>query len=54
MSEKTMIMFGMIAGSFIGGYVPLLFGADSLGVASLLGSAAGAVLGVWIAYRLTR
>ena len=54
MSEKTMILLGVILGSIIGGYAPCLLGADSLSIVSLLGSAAGGILGLWIAYKLTR
>jgi len=49
-----MIMFGMIIGSFAGGYLPGLLGADGFSLASLVGSGAGGILGIWIAFRLTR
>ena len=49
-----MIMFGMIGGSFAGGYMPTLLGADGFSLTSLLGSVAGGILGIWIAYMLTR
>ena len=54
MSRKVMIMFGMIIGSFAGGYLPGLLGADGFLLASLLGSGAGGMLGIWIAFHLTR
>jgi outer membrane lipoprotein SlyB len=54
MSRKVMIMLGMIIGSFAGGYLPGLLGADGLSLASLLGSGAGGILGIWIAFQLTR
>jgi len=47
-------MLGMIVGSFTGGYMPSLLGADSFSLTSLLGSVAGGILGIWIAYTLTR
>jgi len=49
-----MIMFGMIIGSFAGGYLPGLLGADGFSLASLVGSGAGGILGIWTAFRLTR
>jgi len=49
-----MILFGMIIGSFAGGYILSLLGADSFSLISLLGSVAGGILGLWIAYTLTR
>ena len=47
-------MFGMIVGSFAGGYLSTVLGVDSLSFTSLLGSGGGGVIGIWIAYRLTR
>jgi len=54
MSQKSIIMFGMIVGSFAGGYLSTVLGADSLSFTSLLGSGVGGLIGIWIAYRLTR
>ena len=54
MSRKSMIMIGMIIGSSAGGYLPGLFGADGFSLASLLGSGVGGILGIWIAFQLTR
>ena len=49
-----MIMLGMIIGSFAGGYLPSLVGVDSFSLTSILGSVVGGILGIWIAYALTR
>jgi len=46
-------MFGMIIGSFAG-YLHGLLGTDGFSLASLLGSGAGGILGIWIAFQLTR
>ncbi len=54
MSRKSMIMLGMIIGSLAGGYMPALLGADAFSLTSLLGSVAGGILGIWIAYMLSR
>lgn len=53
MSRKSMIMLGMVVGSVVGSFVTTLLGADSLSVTSLLGSAVGAFLGIYLAYRYT-
>ncbi len=53
MSRKTMIMFGMVAGSLIGGYAPTLFGAGAISAGTLIGSMVGALLGIYVAFRLT-
>ena len=48
-------VIGMCAlfGSFVGGYVPTLWGASSLGVESLLFGAIGGVAGVLLGARLS-
>lgn len=48
------VTVGIIFGSIAGGYVPTLLGADSFSFTSLFGSGAGAVLGLWLAFKLTR
>jgi hypothetical protein len=52
MSRKKLILLGMIIGSFAGGYAPSLFGFDEF-MASLMGSTAGGLLGIWIGYKLS-
>jgi hypothetical protein len=54
MPQKKVIMVGMVVGSLIGGYIPVLFGAGSFSFTSLFASGAGAILGIWLVYRLTR
>ncbi len=51
MSSKSIVMLGMIIGSIIGGYIPILLGASFLSAWSILGSAAGGLLGIWITYK---
>lgn len=53
MSRKALVLLGMTLGSFVGGYVPLIFGADLLSVSSIIGNAVGGLIGVWLAYKLT-
>lgn len=53
MSRKSMIMLGMIIGSFAGGYLPTLIGVSVFSFTSLFASAAGAIAGIWLAYKLT-
>jgi hypothetical protein len=53
MSRKTLIMTGMVVGSFAGGYAATLFGADAISFGSLLGSTAGGILGIWAGFRLS-
>lgn len=54
MSTKKIIFIGMTIGSIAGGYIPTLFGADSISFASLIGSAIGGVAGIWVGFKMTR
>jgi hypothetical protein len=42
-----------LVGSFVGAYVPVLWGASSFSVTSLVFSAAGGAAGVWAGVRLS-
>ena len=42
-----------LVGSFVGGYVPVLWGASAFSVMSLVVSAAGGAAGVWFGVRLS-
>ena len=48
-------MIGLCAtvGLFVGGYVPVLWGASSFSLTSLVFSAAGGAAGVWFGVRLS-
>ena len=39
-------------GTFVGGYLPVLWGASSFSLVSLVFSAAGGAAGVWAGFRL--
>lgn len=52
MSDKTIIMGGMTVGSLAGSYLPTLMGADWLSWWSIIGSAVGGLLGIWVAYKI--
>ncbi len=49
---KTLIMTGMIFGSYGGSYFPLLWGADMLSITSIFFGAVGGLLGIWAGYQL--
>jgi len=53
MSTKSLVMIGMVIGSLIGGYIPILFGASFLSLWSLVGNTIGGILGIVIVYKLT-
>jgi hypothetical protein len=47
-------MIFMTVGSFIGGYVPSIFGADFLSFWGLFTSAAGGIAGIWLGYKISQ
>jgi hypothetical protein len=53
MSRKKMIIIGMIIGSFAGGYVAALLESEAISLTSFLGSTAGGILGIWIAFKIS-
>jgi hypothetical protein len=48
-------VIGMCAvfGSIVGGYVPTLWGASSLGMQSLLAGLLGGIAGIWLGVRVS-
>jgi predicted MFS family arabinose efflux permease len=52
MSLKAMVRLGILIGSTVGGYVPVIWGAEIISFSSLFGSILGGLLGVWIAYKI--
>ncbi len=46
--DKKVVMLGMIFGSIIGGYIPTVFGADTFSFYSIIFSALGGFLGIWL------
>ncbi len=52
MDTKKLIWMGVFVGSTIGSVVPELWGADMFSVSSLLCSGVGALLGIWLGYKL--
>ena len=51
--EKKLIWLGMFVGSSLGGYLPSLWGDSIFSLWSILLSAIGGFLGIWIGYRLS-
>lgn len=51
--DKRLIMLGMTAGSFLGGYIPYLWGDTSgFDMSSVLFTAVGGFAGIWAMYRI--
>ncbi len=50
---RSVIGLSIIVGSTIGGYLPVLWGASSFSITSLLFGALGGIAGVWVGVRLS-
>jgi len=44
---------GMIVGSLAGSFIASLFGAGMLSMTSIIGSTAGGILVIWVAFKIT-
>ncbi len=52
---KTVIFIGVIVGSIVGAYIPvLLFHVSALSLLSLVMGFVGAVAGAWLGWKLTQ
>jgi hypothetical protein len=49
---KTLIMISMVLGSYIGAYLPLIWGGSAFSVASILWGGIGGFAGIWVGYKL--
>ncbi len=52
--DTKMVWLGMFVGSTIGGFVPELWGDSAFSLAAVFTSGAGAILGVWLGWRISR
>lgn len=49
---KQFIWGGMIIGSTVGGFLPMLWSESALSMSSVILTAVGGVIGVWAGYQL--
>ncbi|MGH7141274.1 MAG: hypothetical protein ACREGH_01405 [Minisyncoccia bacterium] len=54
MEEKRLIWIGMLVGGTAGGFVPDLWGAGMFSFSGIIFSAVGAILGIWLGFKLSR
>lgn len=54
MESKRMTYLGMFVGGAIGGYLPILMGASAFSFISILGNAIGAIIGIYLVFKITR
>ena len=51
--SKKITLFGMIAGSIIGGMIPMLWNAGLMSMSGVVLSTLGGIVGVYLTYRIT-
>jgi len=54
MSAKATIFLCMAAGSYLGTFIPEIFGANAISNSSLFGGLIGSAIGIYVGYRITR
>jgi cation transport ATPase len=52
MNTKSLIWIGLFIGSTIGGFLPMLWGANIMSFSSIILTAVGGILGIWFGYKL--
>jgi len=52
MTRKSAIRIGLIIGTTLGSYIPVLWGDGFLSLSSVLFSAMGGILGVYVGYKI--
>jgi len=53
MEDKTLRWILVLVGSTIGSAIPLLWGAGELSFSSILLGGIGAIVGIWLAFKIT-
>ncbi|MCR4274494.1 MAG: hypothetical protein NUW02_00365 [Candidatus Campbellbacteria bacterium] len=53
MDSKKFIWLGLFVGSFVGGYVPTLWGASPFGFSSVICTAIGGFLGIYLGLKIS-
>lgn len=54
MESKKMIWLGLMLGSFVGSYIPNLWGAGILSFSGILFSAIGGIAGIYIGFKISQ
>lgn len=52
MESKRIIWLFAILGGWIGGYIPLLWGVEHFSFSIILFHTVGAIIGIWIGFKL--
>jgi uncharacterized membrane protein YeaQ/YmgE (transglycosylase-associated protein family) len=54
MGSKFVIYFCLFVGSSIGSYLPTLWHQDMFSFQSIIGSAIGGIIGVWVGFKINQ
>lgn len=49
---KKLVMFGMLVGSSLGSYLPVLWGGSLFSLSSIFWGAIGGFAGIWVGYKI--
>lgn len=52
MNRKQAVYVGTIVGSTVGSFIPLLWGASELSFSSLIFGAIGAIVGIYLGFKM--
>lgn len=52
--ERKIIWLFMVVGGVVGGYVPQLWGVPYFSFSSIIFNAIGAILGIWIGFKISQ
>ena len=54
MDSKKFILVGMTVGLFLGGLIPMLWGASEFSFSSVIFSAIGGSIGIYVAFKMSQ
>jgi hypothetical protein len=54
MDSKKLVWLGMIVFGFIGGYIPVLFGAASFSMSTVFGNMIGGLVGIYAGFKVSQ
>jgi hypothetical protein len=54
MESKRIVWIFMTVGLFVGGFIPMLWGASEFSFSSIILSGVGGIAGIWIGFKLSR
>jgi hypothetical protein len=54
MEQKSLIWVTTVIGSSIGGYAPLLWGANVFSFSSIILGTLGGILGIWLGFKIAQ